>query len=54
MPMPKPIDNIFASDGESSEYIFIQWDTISGDILYKLYRDGVQLTLISNNQDLYY
>ena len=27
---------------------------INGDVLYKLYRDGVQLTLISNNQDLYY
>ena len=51
---PEAVENIYASDGESSEYISIQWDSISGDILYKLYRDGIQLTLISNNQDLYY
>jgi len=51
---PESVDNIYASDGNSSEFIFIQWDIVPGDILYKLYRDGVQLTLMSNNQDLYY
>ena len=51
---PEPVDNIYASDGNSSEFIFIQWDAVDGDILYKLYRDEVQLTLISNNQNLYY
>ena len=51
---PEPINNVYASDGDSSEFIFIQWDAIPGDITYKIYRDGTQLTLISNNQDLYY
>jgi len=51
---PESVDNIYASNGESSGFIFIEWTEIPGDIIYKLYRDGVQLTLVSNNQDLYY
>ena len=46
---------IIASDGDFQDYINVQWASIEGeDIFYKLYRDGIQLTITSNGQDLIY
>ena len=52
--VPQSVENMYASDGDSSEFIVIYWDAIPGDIVYKLYIDNVQLAFMSNYQDLYY
>ena len=51
---PESVNMVMASDGDFSDYISIEWTPIPGEIFYKLYRDGIQLTLIPNNQELVY
>ena len=52
---PIPVDMVIASDGDFQDYINVQWASIEGeDIFYKLYRDEIQLTIISNGQNLIY
>ena len=51
---PDSVDMVMASDGDFQDYINIQWSSISGEIFYKLYRDGVQLTVVPNSQELIY
>ena len=51
---PSQIENVNASDGDYQNQIIIQWDQLSEEVLYKLYRDGIQLTVLSSNQELIY
>ena len=51
---PAPVDMVMASDGDFQDYISIEWTSTPGDVFYKLYRDGIQLTIIPNNQELIY
>jgi hypothetical protein len=52
--LPQAVDMVMATDGDFENYIHIEWSYVPGDIFYKLYRDGVQLTIIPNNQELAY
>ena len=45
---------VMASDGDFIDYIDIEWTPVAGEIFYKLYRDGIQLSVIPNGQELIY
>ena len=51
---PDSIDMVMASDGDFIDYIDIEWTPVAGEIFYKLYRDGIQLSVIPNGQELIY
>ena len=51
---PDSTETVYASDGSYQDYITIEWDAIDEDVLYKLYRDGAQLSVIAGNQELFY
>ena len=53
-PVPDVIESISASDGTSQDYIMIEWNNSGQDLIYKLYRDGIQLSVLSGNQNLTY
>ena len=53
--VPEAVEFISASDGEFQDFIQIQWELINEEnIVYKLYRDGIQLSVIGGNQDPVY
>ena len=52
--VPNTINNISATDGDFQNQIIIQWDSLNEEVLYKLYRDGAQLSVLSSNQELIY
>ena len=53
--VPEAVDVISASDGEFQDFIQIQWGIINEEnVVYKLYRDGIQLSVIGGNQDPVY
>ena len=52
--VPQAVEIISASDGEFQDFIQIQWELISENVIYKLYRDGIQLSVIAGNQDPIY
>ena len=52
--VPQSVEIISASDGEFQDFIQIQWELISENVVYKLYRDGIQLSVIAGNQDPIY
>ena len=53
-PVPDVIESISASDGTSQDYIMIEWSNSGQDLIYNLYRDGIQLSVLSGNQNLTY
>ena len=52
--VPLEVANVVASDGSFQNQIVIQWDQLNEEVLYKLYRDGIQLAVLSSNQELTY
>ena len=52
--VPIEVSNVNATDGEYQTQIIIEWDVLDEEVLYKLYRDGIQLSILSSNQELIY
>ena len=53
--VPQAVEVMSASDGEFQDFIQIQWELINEEsVVYKLYRDGIQLSVIGGNQDPIY
>ena len=52
--VPNPVGFINASDGEFQDYIQIEWEEVNDNLTYKLFRDGVQLSVIGANQETLY
>ena len=52
--VPAVVAEINASDGEFQDYIEIQWELINENVTYKLYRDGIQLSVIGGSQEPIY
>ena len=43
MSLPSATNNVYASDGDYSDFIIVNWDPTNNTSSYKVYRDGVWL-----------